>query len=38
MDGLLARRRVPPRLVLHMTWFIKSLAHFYGYRPYDVNI
>ncbi|TYZ67766.1 hypothetical protein PybrP1_009865 [[Pythium] brassicae (nom. inval.)] len=24
--------------VLHMTWFVNSLAHFFGYKPYDRNI
>ncbi|KAI6198495.1 Fatty acid desaturase [Aphelenchoides besseyi] len=24
--------------VLHATWFINSIAHMFGYRPYDVNI
>lgn len=24
--------------VLHMTWMVNSIAHFYGYRPYDRNI
>jgi len=25
-------------LMLHSTWFINSIAHMFGYRPYDVNI
>ncbi|KAI6230291.1 Fatty acid desaturase [Aphelenchoides fujianensis] len=24
--------------VLHATWFINSIAHMFGYKPYDVNI
>lgn len=24
--------------VLHMTWMVNSVAHFFGYRPYDRNI
>lgn len=24
--------------ILHVTWCVNSLAHFYGYRPYDRNI
>jgi len=24
--------------VLHMTWCVNSVAHFFGYRPYDRNI
>lgn len=25
-------------MTLHFTWFINSIAHMFGYRPYDVNI
>jgi stearoyl-CoA desaturase (delta-9 desaturase) len=24
--------------VLHMTWCVNSVAHFFGYKPYDRNI
>uniref|UniRef100_A0AAV1VIF1 Fatty acid desaturase domain-containing protein n=1 Tax=Peronospora matthiolae TaxID=2874970 RepID=A0AAV1VIF1_9STRA len=24
--------------VLHMTWMVNSVAHFLGYKPYDLKI